>query len=59
MHISSDATAKGIVSLYNKGFVPKKTGMVSKKSKFASSIGQAKTLYDTVADPQPASVVNE
>ena len=37
MNIAKDATAKGIVSLYNKGFVPKKTGKVSKKSKFAAT----------------------
>ena len=37
MNIAKDATAKGIVSLYNKGFVPKKTGKVSKKSMFATT----------------------
>ena len=43
MSIAKDATAKGIVSLYNKGFVPKKTGKVSKSSKFAAASG--KVLY--------------
>ena len=48
MSIGTGATAKGIVSLYNKGFVPKKTGKVSKKSKFALT-GKA-PLYGTEAD---------
>lgn len=43
MNVAADATAKGIVSLYNRGFVPKKSGMVSRTSKFAT---RATTLYD-------------
>ena len=40
---------KGIVSLYNKGFVPKKTGKVSKRSMFA--IGNNKNnFYDVGED---------
>ena len=45
MNIAKGATAKGIVSLYNKGFVPKKTGKVSKKSKFATT---GTILYNVV-----------
>ena len=37
MAVADNATAKGIVSLYNHGFVPKRTGKVSNNSKFAAS----------------------
>ena len=47
MSIGRGATAKGIVSLYNKGFVPKKSGKVSKRSNF--STGKA-PLYGTVRE---------
>ena len=43
MSVAADATTKGILSLYNKGFIPKKSGMVSRTSKFAT---RATTLYD-------------
>lgn len=44
MSVAAGATSSGIVSLYNKGFVPKKTGKVSKKSKLANA---SKSLYVT------------
>ena len=37
MAVADNATTKGIVSLYNHGFVPKRTGKVSNNSKFAAS----------------------
>lgn len=43
MSVAADVTTKGILSLYNKGFIPKKSGMVSRTSKFAT---RATTLYD-------------
>ena len=55
MNIARGATAKGIVSLYNKGFVPKKTGKVSRKSKFATT---GTTLYN-VAESVEASTDNQ
>ena len=56
MNIAKDATAKGIVSLYNKGFVPKKTGKVSKKSQFALT---SKTpLYSVPEDDKYQYSVN-
>ena len=43
--MAAGSTVKGIVSLYNKGFVPKKTGKVSKRSMFA--VGNNKNnFYD-------------
>lgn len=51
MQIADNATAKGIVSLYNKGFVPKKTGKVSKNSKFATT---NKTLYNIESEQKEA-----
>ena len=58
MHIASNATAMGIVSLYNKGFVPKKTGKVSRKSNFAS-VRQTKTLYDTQEEREKEQIRKE
>ena len=56
MNIAKDATAKGIVSLYNRGFVPKKTGKVNKKSNFAKT-GKSKTLYTlTTDDPKETNM---
>lgn len=37
MSVAAGTTTKGIVSLYNKGFVPKKTGMYSRATKFATA----------------------
>ena len=54
MNIAKGATAKGIVSLYNHGFVPKKTGKVSRKSKFATT---GTTLYN-VTESVEASTDN-
>ena len=47
MSVAPGASAKGIVSLYNKGFVPQKTGKVSKKSMFS---GVGTLLYETAKD---------
>ena len=49
MNVGPGASAKGIVSLYNKGFVPKKTGKVNQKSKFCRS---GKMLYETVKEKE-------
>lgn len=39
-------TTKGIVSLYNKGFVPKRTGKVNNRSRFAASKHPLYKVYD-------------
>ena len=54
MSVANGATSVGIVSLYNKGFVPKKTGKVNKKSKLAVT---SKTLYNTEKEKQEAAEV--
>ena len=54
--MAAGSTVKGIVSLYNKGFVPKKTGKVSKRSMFAVGnkknnfydVGGEKNDYDNI-----------
>ena len=54
MSIAAGATSAGIVSLYNKGFVPKKTGKISKKSKLANA---SKTLYATEKGKEDAAAL--
>ena len=54
MNVSSGATATGIVSLYNKGFVPKNTGKINNKSKFGTF---NKNLYpDSTAGSQKQDI---
>ena len=40
MAVAKGTTTKGVVSLYNKGFVPKKTGKVATRSKFFAGTKQ-------------------
>ena len=49
LNVAAGSTVKGIVSLYNKGFVPKKTGKVSKRSMFAAGNGK-NNFYDVGQD---------
>ena len=58
LNVAAGTTVKGIVSLYNKGFVPKKTGKVSKKSMFAIGAGKS-TIYDVIGDKDQENVTYE
>lgn len=54
MSVGQGATATGIVSLYNKGFVPKKTGKVNKKSQFGTfnkNLYQVGPIQQTLEEP--------
>lgn len=49
MEVEHGATTSGILSLYNKGLVPKRIGKVAMRSKFASN---GRQLYEVVQDDE-------
>ena len=52
MEVEHGATTSGILSLYNKGLVPKRIGKVAMRSKFASN---GRQLYEVVQDDEQFS----